>query len=61
MSYWWKELFPHSFILSDKDKGLSLEGIKAVGFKAGTWKGMHVVRARRDEGTVKDVVKWCPL
>ena len=30
-----------------------MEGIKAVGFKAGTWKGMHVVRARRDEGTVK--------
>lgn len=60
MLYWWKELFPYPFIMSDKDKSLSLEGVEAVGLKVGTWKCMHVVRARRGEGTVKDV-KWSPL
>lgn len=53
MLYWWKELFPHSFILSSKSKGLSLECVKAFGFKVSIWKGMFVVRARRDERSVK--------
>lgn len=61
MLFWWKELFPHFFILSDKDKDLSLEDVKAIGFKIGIRKGMYVLRARRDEGRVKDVMKWCPL
>lgn len=58
---WWKELFPHPFILSDKSKGLFLEYVKTIGFKVGIWKDKCVVRARRDEGRVKDVVKWYAL
>lgn len=61
MLYWWKELFLHSFILSSKPKGPSLECVKAVGFKGSTWKGMCTVRARRGEGRGEDAVTRCPL
>lgn len=61
MLHAWKELFLHSFILFDKSKGLSLEWVKTFGFKVCIWKGIFVVRARKDKGRVKGVVKWYVL